>query len=229
MTVAEAVRAVRAHSALVPEVAVILGTGLGGLAALGRQWVDAGTGLARALGSAPLETAILVAIAIAIGTSINATILGGSRVAYAMAADGLFFRGVARLHPRWGTPTLAIGLQAAWSIALALTGTYAALIDTVVFADWIFFGLTVASVLVFRRRIPLAAREPGGFRTPLHPVLPVLFAVIAAGVVASVVLANPVRSAVGAAFLLAGVPAFLYWRSQAPSPGTEAKGRGERE
>jgi APA family basic amino acid/polyamine antiporter len=145
-----------------------------------------------------------------------------------MAADGLFFRGVARLHPRFRTPSLAIGLQAAWSIALALTGTYAALVDTVVFADWIFFGLTVGSVLVFRRRFPLASRAPGGFRSPLHPVLPIVFAIVSAGVVASVVASNPVRSVVGAGLLLAGVPAFLYWRRRAPSPASEANGRGER-
>ena len=106
---------------------------------------------------------------------------------------------------------------------------YAALVDTVVFADWIFFGLAVASVLVFRRRAPLASRPAGSFRAPLYPVLPILFAIVSAGVVASVVASNPVRSAIGAALLLAGVPAYLYWRSRAPTPAGEAKGRGERE
>jgi APA family basic amino acid/polyamine antiporter len=171
-----------------------------------------------------------VAAAIAISTFgfLDLAVLAPTRVYYAMAADGLFFRGVARLHPRYRTPSLAIGLQAAWSIALALTGTYAALVDTVVFADWIFFGLSVGAVLVFRRRIPLASREAGVFRAPLHPVLPILFVLVSAGVVASVVASSPARSAVGAALLLAGVPAFLYWRRRAPSAGEEAKGRGDR-
>jgi APA family basic amino acid/polyamine antiporter len=171
-----------------------------------------------------------VAAAIAVSTFgfLDLAVLAPTRVYYAMAADGLFFRGVARLHPRYRTPSLAIGLQAAWSIALALTGTYAALVDTVVFADWIFFGLSVGAVLVFRRRIPVASREPGVFRAPLHPVLPILFVLVSAGVVASVVASSPARSAVGAALLLAGVPAFLYWRSRAPSAGDEAKGRGDR-
>ena len=172
-----------------------------------------------------------VAAAIAISTFgfLDLAVLAPTRVYYAMAADGLFFRGVARLHPRFRTPSLAIVLQAAWAIALALTGTYAALVDTVVFADWIFFGLTVASVLVFRRRVPLRSRLAGGFRMPLYPVLPILFAVVSAGVVASVVASNPARSAVGAALLLAGVPAFLYWKRRAPIPAEEANGRGERE
>ena len=199
--------------------------GLEGLAATRTPASDAA---ARFLGPAG-DRFVAAAIAISTFGFLDLAVLAPTRVYYAMAADGLFFRGVARLHPRYRSPSVAIGLQAAWSIALALTGTYAALVDTVVFADWIFFGLTVGTVLVFRRRIPLAAREPGGFRAPLHPVLPVLFVLVSAGVVASVVLSNPVRSAVGAALLLAGIPAFLYWRSRAPSAGEEANGRGERE
>ena len=199
--------------------------GLDGLAATRTPASDAA---ARLLGSTG-DRFVAAAIAVSTFGFLDLAVLAPTRVYYAMAADGLFFRGVARLHPRFRTPSVAIGLQAAWSIALALTGTYAALVDTVVFADWIFFGLTVGSVLVFRRRIPLASREPGGFRAPLHPVLPVLFALVSAGVVASVVASNPVRSGIGAGLLLAGVPAFLYWRRRAPSPAEEAKGRGERE
>ena len=199
--------------------------GLEGLAATRTPASDAA---ARYLGPAG-DRFVAAAIAISTFGFLDLAVLAPTRVYYAMAADGLFFRGVARLHPRYRTPSLAIGLQAVWSIALALTGTYAALVDTVVFADWIFFGLTVGSVLVFRRRIPLASREPGGFRAPFHPVLPVLFALVSAGVVASVVLSNPVRSAVGAALLLAGIPAFLYWSRRAPSPAEEENGRGERE
>jgi APA family basic amino acid/polyamine antiporter len=199
--------------------------GLEGLAATRTPASDAA---ARFLGPAG-DRFVAAAIAISTFGFLDLAVLAPTRVYYAMAADGLFFRGVARLHPRWRTPSLAIGLQAAWSIALALTGTYAALVDTVVFADWIFFGLTVGSVLVFRRRLPLASREPGGFRAPLYPALPILFALVSAGVVASVVLSNPVRSAVGAALLLAGIPAFLYWRRRAPSPAEDENGRGERE
>ena len=198
--------------------------GLEGLAATRTPASDAA---GRLLGPAG-DRFVAAAIAVSTFGFLDLAVLAPTRVYYAMAADGLFFRGVARLHPRFRTPSLAIVLQAAWAIALALTGTYAALVDTVVFADWIFFGLTVASVLVFRRRVPLASRPPGGFRAPLYPLLPILFAIVSAGVVASVVASNPVRSAVGAGLLLAGVPAFLYWRSRAPMPAEEAKGRGER-
>ena len=206
-------------------VVYIRALGLDGLAATRTPASDAA---ARFLGSGG-DRFVAAAIAISTFGFLDLAVLAPTRVYYAMAADGLFFGGVARLHPRFRTPSLAIGLQTAWSIVLALTGTYAALVDTVVFADWIFFGLTVGSVLVFRRRVPLVSREPGGFRAPLVPLLPILFVLVSAGVVASVVGSNPVRSAIGAGLLLAGVPAFLYWRSRAPSPAEEAKGRGERE
>ena len=199
--------------------------GLEGLAATRTPASDAA---GRLLGPAG-DRFVAAAIAISTFGFLDLAVLAPTRVYYAMAADGLFFRDVARLHPRFRTPSLAIVLQAGWAIALALTGTYAALVDTVVFADWIFFGLTVASVLVFRRRVPLASRPPGSFRAPLYPLLPILFAIVSAGVVASVVASNPVRSGVGAALLLAGVPGYLYWRRRAPTPAGEAKGRGERE
>ena len=170
-------------------VVYIRALGLDGLAATRTPASDAA---ARFLGSGG-DRFVAAAIAISTFGFLDLAVLAPTRVYYAMAADGLFFRGVARLHPRFRTPSLAIGLQTAWSIVLALTGTYAALVDTVVFADWIFFGLTVGSVLVFRRKVPLAAREPGGFRAPLVPLLPILFVLVSAGVVASVVGSNPVR------------------------------------
>jgi APA family basic amino acid/polyamine antiporter len=129
-----------------------------------------------------------------------------------MAADGVFFERVASLHPRFGSPSLSIVLQMVWAILLALTGTYAQLVDTVVFADWIFFGLAAGAVFVFRRRHPLAERAPGTFATPGYPLLPALFVAAAVGIVASVIASNPVRSGIGAALLLTGVPAFLFWR-----------------
>jgi APA family basic amino acid/polyamine antiporter len=199
--------------------------GLEGLAATRTPASDAA---GRLLGPAG-DRFVAAAIAVSTFGFLDLAVLAPTRVYYAMAADGLFFRGVSRLHPRFRTPSLAIVLQAAWAIALALTGTYAALVDTVVFADWIFFGLTVGSVLVFRRREPLGSRIAGGFRMPLYPALPILFALVSAGVVASVVASNPVRSAMGAALLLAGVPAYLYWKRRAPTPAEEANGRGERE
>jgi APA family basic amino acid/polyamine antiporter len=153
-----------------------------------------------------------IAAAIAISTFgfLDLAVLAPTRVYYAMAADGLFVRGLSRLHPRYRTPFLAIIVQSVWAIALLLTGTYGQLLDYVVFADWIFFGLSVATLFVFRARMPLEGRAPGTFRSPGYPIVPALFVLVSAGVVLSVVWSNPVRSAVGAALLAAGVPVYWY-------------------
>jgi APA family basic amino acid/polyamine antiporter len=99
-----------------------------------------------------------------------------------------------------------------WALGIVLTGTYAQLVDYVVFADWIFFGLAGAAVFVFRRRIPLADRPAGTFSTPGYPLVPALFVGAAALVLASVLWSSPKPSLIGAALLATGVPAYLYWR-----------------
>ena len=156
----------------------------------------------------------LIAGAIAVSTFgfLNLTMLAPTRVYYAMARDGVFLESVSRLHPRFGTPSVAIAIQTVWAIALALTGTYAQLVDYVVFADWIFFGLAGASLFVFRRRLPVAEREEGVFRTPGYPVVPGLFVLVAVLIVASVLRSNPGGSTIGVGLLALGVPAYLFWR-----------------
>jgi APA family basic amino acid/polyamine antiporter len=163
----------------------------------------------RRIFGAGADRLIASAIAISAFGFLDLTLLAQTRIYYAMGKDGVFLRGLARLHPKFQTPTLAIVLQAAWGIVLALTGTYAELVDSVVFGDWIFFGLTVAAIFVFRRRFPLPGREAGAFRTPGYPVVPGLFVAAAAVAVASAVRSSPARSAVGVALLATGLP--FYW------------------
>lgn len=152
---------------------------------------------------------IAAAIAISAFGFLDLTLLAQTRIYYAMGKDGVFFPALARLHPRFATPTLAILLQAGWGIVLALTGTYGQLVDSVVFGDWIFFGLTVVAIFIFRRRIPIRTREPGSFRTPGYPLVPALFVAAAAVVVVSAVRTNPFRSAIGIALLAIGP--LVYW------------------
>jgi APA family basic amino acid/polyamine antiporter len=153
---------------------------------------------------------VTAAIAVSTFGFLDLAILAPTRVYYAMAADGLFFPALATLHPTYRTPGFAIVLQTAWSCILALSGTYGQLLNYVVFADWIFFGLTVSTVLVFRRLYPLNERPEGSFRAPGHPVVPVLFVLTAAAVVLSVVWADPGSALRGALLLAAGIPVF-YW------------------
>jgi len=156
---------------------------------------------------------VTAAIAISTFGFLDLAILAPTRVYYAMAADRLFLPALARLHPRYQTPWLAILIQSTWSSVLALTGRYDQLLNYVVFADWIFFGLTVATVVVFRRTHPLAARPAGTFAAAGVPLVPIVFVLVAVGVVASVVWADPVSAATGALLLAAGIPVF-WWGSR---------------
>jgi APA family basic amino acid/polyamine antiporter len=185
-----------------------------GLEGLASTTTPASTAAHIMFGSAG-DTFVTAAIAISTFGFLNLAILAPTRVYYAMAADRVFFPALARLHPRFRTPAVAILLQSTWSCVLAMTGRYEQLLNYVVFADWIFFGLTVFTVLVFRRRVPAATRAPGSFLTPGYPLLPAAFSLVAVAVVLSVVYADP-RSALRGFLLLAlGIPIYYWyaWRS----------------
>ena len=145
---------------------------------------------------------------------LDLTLLTQTRIYYAMGADRVFFEGLGRLHPRFQTPSLAIVLQAAWGIVLVLTGTYADLVDSVVFGDWIFFTLTVAAVFLFRRRHPVEARAPDAFRTPGYPWFPAFFVVTGIAAVASAIASNPKRTLIGTALLATGIPVYAFFAAR---------------
>src|SRR5688500_15711181 len=151
--------------------------GLEGLAATATPAADAA---ARALGPAG-DKFVAAAIAISTFGFLDLAVLAPTRVYYAAAADGYLPASLAKLHPRFGTPTLAIVVQPVWAIALVLTGTYGDLLNYVVFADWIFFGATVAALFVWRSRSRGAFEPPNQtYRSPLYPILPAFFVLVAA-------------------------------------------------
>ena len=171
----------------------------------------------------------LISIGILISTFgfLDLVIMVSPRVYQAMAADGLFFRSFARLHPRFRTPAIAIVAQGAWASLLIATRTYGQLLDYVTFADWIFFGLTAATLIVYRKRdsalgarhsalgarhSALGARHSGGFRLPGYPLTLVLFLIAAGYVVVGSITSNPGNAFRGAALLLLGLPIFFYWK-----------------
>ena len=184
--------------------------GLEGLASTTTPAADAARRMFGTVG----DRFVTAAIAISTFGFLDLAILAPTRVYYAMAADGLFFRALARLHPRYRTPGAAIAVQTVWSCVLTLSGTYGQLLNYVVFADWIFFGLTVSTVIVFRHTFPLEHRSPG-FLAPGHPILPALFVMTAAAIVLSVVLADPRSASRGALLLAAGIPVFYWFRRTA--------------
>ncbi|MFN8061662.1 MAG: amino acid permease [Vicinamibacterales bacterium] len=127
-------------------------------------------------------------------------VMTGPRLCYAMARNGLFFARAGRLHPRFQTPVFALWFQTSMSVALILTNSYDQLLSYVVFADWLFFGLTAGAVFVLRRQPP--PTTPVAL-TPGHPYTTGLFIVVAAGVVVNSLFAYPTQSAIGAAILAA--------------------------
>ena len=145
---------------------------------------------------------------------LNLTMLAPTRVYYAMARDGVFLSSVSRLHPRFRSPTRAIFLQTGLALILVFWKDYAQLVDYVVFADWIFFGLAGASLFVFRKRMPLESRPEGTFKTPGYPIIPGLFTAVAIYIVVSSVWTDPGGSVFGILLLATGIPAFLFWNSR---------------
>jgi basic amino acid/polyamine antiporter, APA family len=186
--------------------------GASGLAASLAPAADTMRAIMGPLGGALMAAGIVVST---IGF-VNSGILSAPRMLQAMAADGLFFRFAAKLHPRYHTPAGGIVIQAVWASALVLSGTYGQLLDYVVFGDWIFFGLIVATVFRYRRRDAAGVRV--AYRAPGYPVLPALFDIVAVFVVVSVIWSNPRNAVLGVVLIALGVPAFLFWRRQSRRP-----------
>ena len=143
------------------------------------------------------------------------SMLTAPRVYFAMAEDRVFFRGVARVHPRTRVPVVAIVLQGVWATVIALTGTYAQVVNYVVAMDSLFFGLTALCLLVLRRRSTQNAAAPH-FRVPGHPWTTLLFIAAEWLVVASTFAHDPRRSFIGLGIAIAGLPAYHLWRAKRP-------------
>lgn len=149
---------------------------------------------------------VSVAIMVSVFATLNSSILSGARAPFAMARDGYFFRSLARVHPRYRTPYVALWWQAVFCCAFALTGSYKSLFTLTIFAEWLFYALAVTSLFRFRRR-----GEQSPFRMWGYPVLPALFVIIAVIILEQTYAAHLVQSSIGLAIILAGIPFFFWW------------------
>lgn len=196
-------------------VAVYLLANLGYAAALGPERMAASTSIAADATGAVLgplaERAIALASLVAIFSCANALTFTSPRVFFAMAADGVFFRKLAEVHPRTGTPVFAILAGSAWAMLLAATGTFERLLTYVVFAGWIFYALGAASIFVFRARMPDAPRP---YRVPGYPLTPLLFCLASAAIVLNTLWTQPREAMIGLGVVLLGTPAFFVWRAR---------------
>ena len=197
-------------------IAIYLFANAGYLAALGAAGVAQSNRVAAtSLGVVASHGAgkfVAVAILISMFSAANAVILNAPRVCYAMAKDGLFFNALSRVHPRFGTPALAVCAVGIWSAILAASGTFEQLLTYVVFVGWIFYALAAASIFIYRKRSPDELRP---YRVPAYPWTPILFIAAALALVANTIARQPVRAAVGLGIVFLGAPAYMFWRRSA--------------
>jgi APA family basic amino acid/polyamine antiporter len=142
--------------------------------------------------------------------ALNGITLMNARVPFAMARDGLFFGGLAKLGETSSVPSNAIWFQGIWACVIALSGTFDQITTSVIFAVWVFTALVGTSLFVLRRKLPAAPRR---YRTPGYPVVPALFILVALWLVINTLTASPVESAAGLFLIALGLPFFFYFRA----------------
>jgi APA family basic amino acid/polyamine antiporter len=151
--------------------------------------------------------AITLAIILAIAASINATILAGARLSYAIAKDGFFWSHFEKLHAQYGTPHVALFIQALLACLYIAVDTFENLLSAVVFIMLLSSTGSAIAHLILRRRRPLLKRP---YRTPGYPFIPLIFIITYLYIAIQILLSSPVRSLFGAAIALSGIPFYLY-------------------
>jgi APA family basic amino acid/polyamine antiporter len=166
--------------------------------------IDAATRLA----GSRAGTAILFCILLSTVGCVHGLVMGGARVPYAMAKDGVVPATLTRLTPHTHVPSAALVLQMAWSIVLVVSGTYDQLFTYVIAAAFIFYGLCAVAVIVLRRRSPDAERA---FSVPLYPWIPLAYAVFCTAFVINACREKPLASLAGLGIVASGVPAYAWF------------------
>ena len=168
------------------------------------------------VGTAALEQifhsagAWLMAAAILVSTfgCVNGISLSGARVYYAMSQDGLFFKAVGKLHPRYKTPAAGLLVQAAWAVLLCISGSYGQLLDYIIFAVLLFYILTIVGLFVLRFKRPDAPRP---YKALGYPVLPALYILMAGWICVVLLRYKPQYTWPGLVLVLLGIPVYLFW------------------
>jgi APA family basic amino acid/polyamine antiporter len=156
--------------------------------------------------------AVTIAVLTSIFAALNGSILSGGRVPYAMARDGLFFKNMATVEPKFRTPGNAMIWLSLWSCIVVLSGWYDDLYNFVIFGSWILYLMTAVSVFVLRRKQP---NLPRPYRVLGYPLVPVLFVGVAALLLVNTLRDRPRESLMGLFLMALGVPFYFYWKRQA--------------
>ena len=187
-------------------------TNLGYVAALGparaaQSDAIAASSIAFVLGPSAAKLVAFI-ILISVFSATNTVSLTAPRVFFAMAEDGLFFRKLAEVHPRFRTPAVAVIALGLWSAVMSMMGQFQELISYTMFMAWIFYGLAAASIFVYRRKFPELARP---YRVPGYPWTSLLFVLASAALVLNVIASTPKGAAIGLALIALGLPAYFGW------------------
>jgi APA family basic amino acid/polyamine antiporter len=211
-------------------IVLYLGVSLACLRVLGAEELavntsPAATVMQRALG-APGAALLSAGVAVSALGFVSQASLTTPRVYYAMGRDGIFFRGVAWVHPRSRSPVVAVLLQGTFAMVLAVTRTFQEILNSVMCVEMTFFALTALSLFVIRRKDRLAP-GPACRTVPGHPVTTLLFAAINVALVLDLLYREPANSAVVAAIAVAGLPAYCLWswRKRRVGAGPATMGR----
>jgi APA family basic amino acid/polyamine antiporter len=175
------------------------------IAATERVGADVAT---RTMGSAG-GTFVSLAVLLSIIGAINGCILTGARIPFALARDGLFFARFGEAHPRFQTPGLAIGCAGIWTAILVISGSYETLYTYSILAAWVFYTMSVAAVMVLRRKLPDAARP---YRMWAYPWTLWLFVTVSVWFMADAIFTQPRPSAMALVIIAAGALAYRMWR-----------------
>lgn len=168
---------------------------------------DAATVIHGSIGAA----IVALTVAISMFGANNGFVFTGARIYYAMAREGLFFKSLARIHPRYQTPVASLLAQGAWSCVLVLSGTYDQLITYIVFASWIFYAMSCGAVIILRKRKP---ELPRPYKTWGYPFTPMVFILFAFVLAISTIIESPRDAAIGCAMILSGIPAYWWWNKK---------------
>jgi basic amino acid/polyamine antiporter, APA family len=151
-------------------------------------------------------------MALSMLVTLNGTVMSGARVPFAVARDGYFFHALAKVHPRFHTPSVAIGVQAVLSIFLLLLGAnFQQLFSLAIFAEWLFYMIAGSTIFVFRQRDRNADRP---FRMPGYPIIPAIFVAVAAALLAYTFKNDWPNSGYGLLVILAGTPVFFAFAAR---------------
>ncbi len=156
--------------------------------------------------------AVAIAIALSIFGTISIYTMSAPRIYYAMAEDGIFFKQLAWVHPRWRTPIVAMGVQVVWALAVLFffQGLFDKIITFVTFMDIAFMGLAGAAIFIFRKKMP---NEQRPVKTWGYPIVPIIFVLISAAFAGNTLLEKPEQAIPGIVLLLIGVGVFYLMRA----------------